>query len=179
MNHISKDKDIKDIKEKASRIKFILLDVDGTLTDGQLILGPGGETYKSFNVKDGLGIHLVRKEGIPVGLISGRWSQIVEDRAKDLEIVHVWQCVKDKLALFKEILNKFNLKSEEVAFIGDDLNDLPLLKEAGFSAATGDAIQEVQEAVDYIAKRDGGKGAVRDFIDFIRANLKTRSGLRI
>ena len=96
MNEISKDI----VKEKASRIKFILLDVDGTLTDGQLILGPGGEIYKSFNVKDGLGIHLVQKGGIQVGLISGRWSQIVEDRAKELEIFHVWQRVKDKLALF-------------------------------------------------------------------------------
>lgn len=165
MNHILKDKDI---KEKASRIKLILLDVDGTLTDGQLILGPGGEIYKSFNVKDGLGIYLAQREGIQVGLISGRWSQIVEDRAKELGILHVWQCVKDKAVLFKEILNQFNLRSEEVAFMGDDLNDLPVLKEAGFSAAAGDAIQEVREAVDYVAKRDGGKGAVREFIDFIR-----------
>lgn len=157
------------LKEKASRIKFILLDVDGTLTDGQLILGPDGEIYKSFNVKDGLGIYLAQKEGIQVGLISGRWSQIVADRAKELEIIHVWQCVKDKLALFKEILKRFNLRSEEMAFMGDDLNDLPLLKEVGFSAATGDAIKEVQESVDYITKRDGGKGAVRDFIDFIRS----------
>jgi 3-deoxy-D-manno-octulosonate 8-phosphate phosphatase (KDO 8-P phosphatase) len=165
MNPISKDIP----KEKASRIKFILLDVDGTLTDGQLILGPGGEIYKSFNVKDGLGIYLAQREGIQIGLISGRRSQIVEDRAKELEILHVWQCVKDKLALFKEILNQFNLRAEEVAFMGDDLNDLPLLKQVGFSAATGDAIQEVQEIVDYIAKRGGGKGAVREFIDFIRS----------
>ena len=143
-------------------------DVDGTLTDGQIILGPGGEIYKSFNVKDGLGIHLAQRDGLQVGLISGRWSQIVEDRAKELEIFHVWQRVKDKLALFKKILSQFNLGPQEVAFMGDDLNDLPLLKEAGFSSATGDAILEVQEAVDYVTERCGGKGAVREFIDFIR-----------
>jgi 3-deoxy-D-manno-octulosonate 8-phosphate phosphatase (KDO 8-P phosphatase) len=163
MDHISKDA----IKEKASRIKLILLDVDGTLTDGQLILGPAGELYKSFNVKDGLGIHLAQREGIKVGLISGRWSQIVEDRAKELEIPHIWQCVKDKCALFKEILNQFDLSAEEVAFMGDDLNDLSLLKHVGFSAATGDAVYEVRDSVDYISERDGGKGAVREFIDFI------------
>ncbi|MGA1840437.1 MAG: KdsC family phosphatase [bacterium] len=165
MEPVSKDA----LKEKASRIKLILLDVDGTLTDGQLILGPAGEIYKSFNVKDGLGIHLAQKEGIEIGLISGRWSRIVEDRAKELEILHVWQCVKDKCALFKEILNQFDLNAEEVAFMGDDLNDLPLLKHVGFSAATGDAVYEVQDSVDYIAQRDGGKGAVREFIDFIRS----------
>ena len=157
------------LKEKASRIKLILLDVDGTLTDGQIILGPDGEIYKSFNVKDGLGIHLAQKEGIQVGLISGRWSQIVEDRARELEIFHVWQRVRDKLALFRKVLNQFGLRSEEVAFMGDDLNDLSLLKEVGFSAATGDAVEEVRETVDYVTKRDGGKGAVREFIDFIRA----------
>jgi 3-deoxy-D-manno-octulosonate 8-phosphate phosphatase (KDO 8-P phosphatase) len=154
--------------EKANRIKLILLDVDGTLTDGQLIFGPGGETFKSFNVKDGLGIYLIQKEGIPIGLVSGRWSKVVEDRAKELGISHVWQSVKDKLGLFKEILKEFRLESEDVAFMGDDLNDLPLLREAGFSAATGDATLEVREAVDYVTKRDGGKGAVREFIDLIR-----------
>lgn len=165
MKPISKDV----LKEKASRIKLILLDVDGTLTDGQLILGPAGEIYKSFNVKDGLGIHLAQREGIAVGLISGRRSQIVEDRAKELEILHIWQCVKDKCALFKEILKQFDLSDEEVAFMGDDLNDLALLKQVGFSAATGDAVYAVRDSVDYIAERGGGKGAVREFIDFIRS----------
>jgi len=157
------------LKEKANRIRLILLDVDGTLTDGQLIFGPGGETYKSFNVKDGLGIHLIQKDGIQVGLISGRQSQVVEDRARELEIFHIWQSVRDKLGLFYKILKDFDLKAEEVAFMGDDLNDLPLLKEAGFSAATGDAVQVVRDAVDYVAGKDGGRGAVREFIDFIRS----------
>ena len=165
MPHSQKDA----LKEKAAKIKFILLDVDGTLTDGQLIYGPNGESYKSFNVKDGLGIYLVQKDGIPVGLISGRRSQIVEDRAKELNIKHVWQCIKDKGAFFKKILEQFGLKPEEVAFMGDDLNDLSLLREVGFSAATGDAVQEVRAAVDFVANRDGGKGAVREVLDFILA----------
>ena len=157
------------LKEKAARIKLLRLDVDGTLTDGQLIYGPGGETYKSFNVKDGLGIYLIQKEGIQVGLISGRYSKVVEDRARELGISFVWQSVRDKLDLFKKILKEFHLEAEEVAFMGDDLNDLSLLKKAGFSAATGDASREVQEVVDFVSKRDGGKGAVREFIDLIQA----------
>ena len=120
-------------------------------------------------VKDGLGIYLIQKEGIRVGLISGRCSKVVEDRAKELGISCVWQSVRDKLGLFKKILKEFHLGAEEVAFMGDDLNDLALLKETGFSAATGDATREVQEAVDYVTKRDGGKGAVREFIDLIQA----------
>ena len=160
------------LQEKASRVRLILLDVDGTLTDGQLIFGPEGESYKSFNVKDGLGIYLVQREGIPVGLVSGRQSQVVESRARELGISHIWQSVRDKLGLFYKILKDFNLDAEEVAFMGDDLNDLPLLREAGLSAATGDAVPEVQEAADYVAGRDGGKGAVREFIDFIRSIRK-------
>jgi 3-deoxy-D-manno-octulosonate 8-phosphate phosphatase (KDO 8-P phosphatase) len=165
-----------DIKRKASRIRCILLDVDGTLTDGQLIFGPNEEAYKSFNIKDGMGIHLARMEGIEVGLISGRYSPVVARRAKDLEIQYLWQGVKDKLALFREILKELGLHPEEVAFMGDDVNDLPLLREVGLSAAVHDAVEEVREHVDYITERDGGKGAVREFIDFIRAeNLKPKT----
>ena len=160
------------LQEKASRVRLILLDVDGTLTDGQLIFGPEGESYKSFNVKDGLGIYLVQRDGIPVGLVSGRQSQVVELRARELGISHIWQSVWDKLDLFYKILKDFKLNAEEVAFMGDDLNDLPLLREAGLSAATGDAVQEVQDAADYVAGKDGGKGAVREFIDFIRSSRK-------
>ena len=155
--------------EKALRIKLILLDVDGTLTDGQLIFGPDGEGYKSFNIKDGMGIYLAQKAGIRIGLISGRRSRAVEKRALDLEIVHVWQGVKDKASLFRSILKEFDLKPEEVAFMGDDVNDLCILREVGLSAAVANAVQEVRDRVDYIAETEGGKGAVRELIDFIRS----------
>lgn len=157
------------LRKKAAMIKLILLDVDGTLTDGQIIFSTNGEAFKSFNIKDGMGIHLAKNMGITVGLISGRCSRIVEARAKELEICYVWQGVKDKLALFRDILKEFGLMKEEVAFMGDDINDLPLLKEVGFSGAVGDAIEELKDEVDYVAERAGGRGAVREFIDFIMA----------
>jgi len=157
------------LKKKASRIRLVLLDVDGTLTDGQLIYGPDGEGFKSFNVKDGMGISLAQKEGIKVGIISGRSSGLVDARAGELNIVHVWQGIKDKGGLLRDILEQCSCAPEDVAFMGDDVNDLPLLKEVGLSAAPGDAVREVREAVDYVAERDGGRGAVRELLDFIRA----------
>ncbi|MGA1843107.1 MAG: KdsC family phosphatase [bacterium] len=156
------------LKNKARRIRLVLLDVDGTLTDGQLIYGPDGEAFKSFNVKDGMGICLAQKEGIKVGLISGRNSRLVEARASELKIAYVWQGVADKVGLLRGILKQCTCVPEDVAFMGDDLNDLPLLKEVGFSAAPGDAVREVREAVDYVTERYGGKGAVRELLDFIR-----------
>ncbi len=157
------------IKQKALRIRFILLDIDGTLTDGQLLFCNKGECCKSFNIKDGMGIYLAQKEGLQIGLISGRYSRVVEKRANELKIKHVWQGVKDKEVLFECILEKLSLQPDEIAYIGDDLNDLPLLNRVGLSGAVGDAVKEVKDVVDYIAARDGGKGAVREFIDMIRS----------
>ena len=156
------------LKKKACRIRLVLLDVDGTLTDGQLIYGPDGEGFKSFNVKDGMGISLAQKEGIRVGIISGRNSRLVEARARELNIAYVWQGVQDKVGLLRDILNQCACAPEDVAFMGDDLNDLPLLKKVGLSAAPGDAVGEVRDAVDYVTERDGGRGAVRELLDFIR-----------
>lgn len=164
------------LKEKASHIRMILLDVDGTLTDGQLIFGPEGELYKSFNIKDGMGIHLAQKAGIRVGLISGRWSKIVENRAKELAIDHIWQGVKNKNALLNDILKGFSLRPEHIAFMGDDLNDLPILKAVGLSAAVADAVDEVKAFVDYVAERSGGRGAVRELIDLILGVQQTGNG---
>ncbi|MGA1795006.1 MAG: KdsC family phosphatase [bacterium] len=161
------------LKNKARRIRLVLLDVDGTLTDGQLIYGPDGEAFKSFNVKDGMGISLARREGIEVGLISGRNSGLVEARAGELNIAYVWQGVGDKVGLLRDILKQCACAPEDVAFMGDDLNDLPLLEAVGLSAAPGDAVREVREAVDYVTERDGGKGAVRELLDFIRTERLT------
>ncbi|MBN2373853.1 HAD-IIIA family hydrolase [bacterium] len=169
MKVVSKDL----LREKASRIRFVLFDVDGTLTDGQIIFGPDGEDYKSFNIKDGMGIHLAQKDGIRIGLISGRRSLAVEKRANDLEILHVWQDIKDKGGLLKCILKDLDLKPEEVAFMGDDINDLGILREVGLSAAVANAVREVKDIADFISELDGGRGAAREFIDFIRS-AKTR-----
>ena len=147
------------------KIKLLAMDVDGTLTDGRIYIGPEGEVMKAFDVKDGYGIVQFKKNGgIPV-IITGRQSKIVEQRCKELGIKELHQGVSDKLACLKEIVDQYGLTSEEVAYIGDDLNDLECLNYAGLSACPADAVQSVKEKVDYICRCVGGNGAVREFID--------------
>ncbi|MCK5146402.1 HAD-IIIA family hydrolase [bacterium] len=152
--------------EKLKNIQLLLLDVDGTLTDGRIIMGDGKE-YKAFNVQDGLGIVLLQKAGIPVGIITGRSSDVVAERAAELKVKWVFQGAIDKNKAYASILKEAGLKAENVCFIGDDLNDLPLIRRSGFGVAVAQAAPEVIELADCTTVRQGGDGAVREVIEII------------
>lgn len=154
-------------------VKLLVTDVDGTLTDGCIYMSADGETVKAFNVKDGYGIaHILPENGITPVIITGRKSTITEKRAFELGIKFVYQDVSDKLEKLCEILGEQGITADEVAYIGDDLNDLECIKYCALSACPGDAHESVKEAVDYICCNCGGKGAVREFIDYIVKNRK-------
>ncbi len=154
---------------KAKKIKMIISDVDGVLTDGKIIIGNNGEELKAFNSQDGMGINLAQKLGIRFAVITGRISRIVEIRAEELNIKDVYQDVDNKVEVFKLLMDKYSICNEEIAYIGDDLNDLPILNRAGLAATVADGVKKVKDAADYIATRKGGEGAVREIIDFIIA----------
>ena len=155
------------VNEKAKKIKLLLLDVDGVMTDGGIILDSSGGEIKAFNEKDGHGIKLLMRAGVEVGILSGRESQVVARRAEELGINIVKQRSLNKIITFQDIVKEKSVKEEEVAYIGDDLTDLPVLRKAGLSAAVADAVEEVKKEVDYITTQPGGKGAVRELIELL------------
>jgi 3-deoxy-D-manno-octulosonate 8-phosphate phosphatase (KDO 8-P phosphatase) len=148
-------------------VKLIILDVDGVLTDGSIIYDSEGREYKNFNVKDGYGIVTAIKKGIKVVVISGRSSTIVEKRCRELGITKVFQGVSDKLEVYERIKEEFGLRDSEIAAMGDDIPDIPILKRAGFSGAPADAVPEVKKVAKFVTTLPGGKGAVREFIDYL------------
>lgn len=148
-------------------ICLVLLDVDGVLTDGSLWVGPNDMEFKRFNVKDGLGIALLKNNGIEVGVITGRHSSAVTTRMYDLKVTLVFQGVADKLACYETILQQHQLQDRQVAYMGDDLPDLPILQRVGLSAAPSDAVPEVARIVQFHAPYPGGAGAVRALAEFI------------
>jgi 3-deoxy-D-manno-octulosonate 8-phosphate phosphatase (KDO 8-P phosphatase) len=150
-----------------SKIKLLLLDVDGVLTDGRIVYDNNGNETKAFDVKDGHGIKLVQRAGIKVGIITGRQSNIVDIRASELEIGLVFQGAKDKKVPFFEILKQLALTPEEVAYVGDDIIDIPLMRQVGFAATVPDAIEDVKSYAHMITSRNGGRGAVREICDYI------------
>ena len=145
------------------------MDVDGTLTDGTIYISPNGEAMKAFNVKDGYGIVQARKKGIIPVIITGRKSQIVEERAKELKITELYQGIEDKLTQLKKVAEKYGVSSEQIAYIGDDLNDLECMEFCGLTGCPADAVEEIQGKVHYVCGHDGGKGAVREFIYYIES----------
>lgn len=148
-----------------SKIKLLVMDVDGTLTDGKIYMGNNGEVMKAFDVKDGCGIKdILPTLGIVPVIITGRVSQIVQNRAKELGITELHQGVRDKLSVLKEVAEKYKAVPEEIAYIGDDINDLDCIEYCGFSACPNDAVEEIKNAVDYVCKYDGGRGSVRCII---------------
>jgi 3-deoxy-D-manno-octulosonate 8-phosphate phosphatase (KDO 8-P phosphatase) len=162
----------KRILEKARRVRFLLLDVDGVMTDGTIYLDADGRETKAFNIYDGSGIHLVRKAGVQVGIITGRQSTIVAHRARELEITEVHQKILDKLKVYDELLHKYGLKDSEMAYIGDDVIDLPVLERVGLSVAVPNAHPDVKARVDWVTQRAGGYGAVREVTDLLLAVRK-------
>lgn len=150
-----------------SRIKLLLLDVDGVMTDGRIIYGNDGGEVKAFDVKDGHGIKLLQRAGIAVGIITGRQSKLVARRAEELGIELLYQGVKDKRVPFREILDKLALQPEQIAYVGDDVVDLPILRQVGFAVTVADAVEDVKAYVDMVTERPGGRGAVREVCDFL------------
>ena len=148
------------------KIRLILLDVDGVLTAGDIILGDGGE-YKAFNVQDGFGIRLALDAGLLVGILTGRTSRPVEMRARELRLPIVIQGAQVKLPAYEQMLKEQNLRDEEVCYMGDDLLDTPVLKRVGLSAAPADARPEVRRMVHWVSEAPGGRGAVRELVEFI------------
>lgn len=155
-----------ELRAKASRIRMLLLDVDGVLTDGTFVPGDRGET-KRFHSRDGIGIVLARKAGIKLGLVSGRTSPVVEARARELQMSFVRLGVSDKLVALEEALQQESCSLEELAFMGDDLPDLAILTRAGLSATVADAPLDVRSRVDYVTRARGGYGAVRELVELI------------
>lgn len=161
----------KEIKEKAKRVRLLILDVDGVMTDGSIIYNDQGQETKSFNVRDGHGIKLLRRGGVGCALITARSSEVVGHRARNLGIELVYQGALDKVAALGDILKKTDISADETAYVGDDVVDLPVLSRVGFSVAVGDAALEVKERVDYVTENPGGRGAVREVAELI---LKAR-----
>ena len=161
----------KKIIKKALQIKLFITDVDGVLTDGSLILGNSGEEFKSFNSQDGMGIKLLQKANIKTAIITGRKSKIVENRADELAIKEVHQGIDDKIKIYNDLLAKYSLESNEVSYIGDDINDLPVLNKVGLSLSVKNGINKVKKNVDYVTDNKGGEGAVREAADLI-LNIK-------
>ncbi|WKB37177.1 HAD hydrolase family protein [Terrilactibacillus sp. S3-3] len=153
------------------KIKLIVLDVDGVLTNGQLFIGTDGTEYKSFHCQDGLGITLAKYAGIKFAIITGRKSRAVSIRAEELGIDFIYQGVNAKLEKLDELLAELGYNYKEVCYIGDDLNDLPILERIGFSAAPSNAVPFVKSRVDFVTERPGGSGAVREVIDRLLVDL--------
>jgi 3-deoxy-D-manno-octulosonate 8-phosphate phosphatase (KDO 8-P phosphatase) len=167
-----KQKITEDILSRAQKVKLLLMDCDGVLTDGKLYLSANGEELKVFNVRDGQGLVSWHRAGFRSGIISGRNSEIVKKRATELDVSYIIQSSLDKTQSFSEILVKEKISAEEVAFVGDDIADIDLLKIVGFSIAVADAETELLKIVDYITKLEGGCGAVREITNLL---LKAKS----
>jgi len=152
---------------KLADIKLLVLDVDGVLTDGTVIINPDGSESKGFNVFDGHGIRMWKRAGLKVAFLSGRLSQPTKLRAQQLGVDYCIQDCRDKLSAIKKLLEQLGIGAEETAFIGDDLMDLQAIKYVGFGAAVANAVDEIKQYADYVTDLPGGKGAVREVIEYI------------
>lgn len=149
------------------------MDVDGTLTDGKIYMSSNGEIFKAFNIKDGYTIYTLDKIGIIPIIITGRKSDIVARRAEELKITECHQGVSDKLAKLNEVLLKYNGSLDEVAYIGDDYNDLDCMKASGFSGCPADAEEDIKSLVDYVCNIKAGEGALREFVkEIVRFSIE-------
>lgn len=149
-------------------IKLLVMDVDGTLTDGKINISANGELFKSFSVKDGYAIgHILKKNKILSAVITGRKSDIVTCRAKELNIDYLYQGIAEKLPKMLQLAEELHISASEIAYIGDDLNDLDCLKAVGIAACPADAVDGVKVVCDYICTKNGGDGAVREFIEWL------------
>jgi 3-deoxy-D-manno-octulosonate 8-phosphate phosphatase (KDO 8-P phosphatase) len=153
--------------ERAARVRLMILDVDGVLTDGSLYYGSSGEALKAFNVRDGHGVKLLREGGIDVAILTARQSEIVAVRARELGVERVVQGAADKVAGFERLLMETGTPEERCGYVGDDWPDLAVLARVGFAATVADAAPEVRAAAHWVAAASGGRGAVRELAEFV------------
>ena len=150
------------------KIKLLVMDVDGTLTDGKIYMGPSGELFKSFDIKDGYAINeMLPAHGIVPAIITGRISSIVENRARELHIDELYQGKHDKLDTLRELMQKYDCTRENVAYIGDDILDVECMKKCGVVGCPADACRQVKDIAHFVCTKNGGNGAVREFIEFL------------
>jgi 3-deoxy-D-manno-octulosonate 8-phosphate phosphatase (KDO 8-P phosphatase) len=158
---------MKDILDKAAKIKLLVFDVDGVLTDGRLIVGDDGQEYKAFYSKDGLGMKMLQQTGVKIAVITARTSDVVIHRMQNLGIKHIYQGQLEKLPAFEKILTELDLTAEQAAYVGDDVIDLPVLQQAGLAISVADAHPLVKQYVHWQTPQCGGRGAARDVCELI------------
>jgi 3-deoxy-D-manno-octulosonate 8-phosphate phosphatase (KDO 8-P phosphatase) len=156
-----------EIIERARKVRLLILDCDGVLTDGRIIMMPDGDETKSFDVKDGHAMVMFQHAGLKIGIISGRRSSVVRARARELGVAHLHEMAWVKTEPYLAILAEEKLADEDVAYVGDDVVDIPLLRRAGLAVAVADAVEEVKQFSHLVTKRRGGRGAVREVIEII------------
>lgn len=156
-----------DIKEKAKNIKLMAFDVDGVFTDGSIIYDENGKETKIFNAKDGQGVVCAEKAGIITAIITARENGTVAHRAKNLGITELHQGIKYKLTVLEDIINKYNISFEEVAYMGDDLPDICILEKVGLACCPCDAVDEVKAISNFVSTKNGGRGAIRELCDLV------------
>ncbi|BBN59824.1 KdsC family phosphatase [Hydrogenovibrio marinus] len=155
------------ILEKAAKIKLLILDIDGVLSDNKLYYGDNGIEYKSFHTRDGHGMVMLQQSGIEIGIITGRKSPLIDKRMKDLKVKHVYQGVPDKLPTFLKLVEELGLDLSEIAYMGDDILDLPILTRVGLAACPKNADTEVPQHVHYVSRFNGGEGCVREMCELL------------
>jgi len=158
---------VQDIIEKAKNIKLVIFDVDGVMTDSSLFMGDDGQEYKAFNSKDGHGLRMLQECGVKAAIITGRKSNVVAHRMNDLGIDLIYQGYRDKTPAFDDLMEKIGLSIDQIAYVGDDVVDLPVMSRVNFAIAVQDAHPFVKQHAHWITPRDGGYGAVRDVCEFI------------
>lgn len=156
-----------DLKEKASKIKLLVFDIDGVMTDGSITYDENGIEYKTFNAKDGHGIAKIVRSGLLTAIITGRKNGTVDRRAMDLKFSEVYQGVKNKLPILEALLQKYELNFSQVSYMGDDEPDIPILQKVGIAACPSDAVDKVRKVCNFISSKSGGHGAVRELCDLI------------
>ncbi len=164
---VQRSQNWQDALQYAKKVKLLLLDVDGVLTDGGLIFASGGDELKRFHAQDGLGITMLRECGIEVGIITARNSAVVARRAEDLKLTHVYQGARNKLTIYEEVLKKTGLRPMQTGYMGDDWIDLPLINRVGFAATPANGVIEIRQRAHYVTEQSGGNGAVREVCDLI------------
>ena len=167
---------MKDILDKASRIRLLIFDVDGVLTDGSLFLGDDGQEYKAFNSRDGHGIKMLQKYGVTIGIITGRTSKVVEYRMANLGITHVYQGKLEKIPAYEELIKEVGVTPEETAYVGDDVVDLPVMRKVGLAIAVQDAHPLVLKHSHWQTPSGGGRGAARDVCEML---MEARGVLKV
>jgi 3-deoxy-D-manno-octulosonate 8-phosphate phosphatase (KDO 8-P phosphatase) len=155
------------LSDKIKKIKAVVCDVDGVLTEGKIIYDSEGREIKNFNVQDGMGLGALRKMGFKLAIISSRNSKVVAPRAKELKFHHTYVGVEPKLKAYTDLLKKLNMKDEELCFIGDDLADLRIMERVGLAVAVANAVPEIKKVAHYVTKKYGGDGAVRESAELI------------